>query len=399
MVRFGLRFYDRVSDAFITTAARPGRTAVAGLGTAVSVAAVIVTFGLAATAGQQISSRFDAFRATQVIVTDSDHASEDSFLDKGSLDRMAGLNGIIVLGTFQVIEQNAEIAATERAAILSPRLVPVVAASAGGLEAAGVKVTGRSFDTGFDNRPAHVALVSRSVLADLGLPEETALRSAVLLQGVRCALIGVLEDARGRPDLMRSIVVPSSLAPMWVSPEKGPVEVFVKTVGGAAEMIGKQAPLALRPQDPQRATALVPPDPKDFRVGVERDLVIFGLVTGLVGLVVGAMMIGNASFVSVLERRSEIGVLRALGARRSDIAAQVLAEAGITAFLGGVVGACIGVVTVAVISAINGWTPILDLRLTSLAPLAASVTGAVAGLLPARRAAAVPPSVALRTAQ
>jgi putative ABC transport system permease protein len=104
------------------------------------------------------------------------------------------------------------------------------------------------------------------------------------------------------------------------------------------------------------------------------------------------------TLLSVLERVAEIGLRRALGATRGDVAAQFLVESSAVGLLGGLVGTAAGVVLTVAVSAARDWTPVLDLRLAAGAPVLGAVIGLAAGTYPAWRASAVHPIDALRSA-
>jgi putative ABC transport system permease protein len=125
-----------------------------------------------------------------------------------------------------------------------------------------------------------------------------------------------------------------------------------------------------------------------------------GLFLGLsaVALLIGAVGIANIMVISVLERRCEIGLRRALGARRGQIRSQFLSEAMILAALGGIAGVGLGVLATAIYSSIKGWTIVIPVLGWAGGFGAALAIGAVAGLLPAIRAARLSPTEALRTA-
>ncbi len=131
---------------------------------------------------------------------------------------------------------------------------------------------------------------------------------------------------------------------------------------------------------------------------VAADVNALFLVLGGVALLVGALGIANVTLLSVLERVAEIGLRRALGATRRDVAAQFLVESSAVGLLGGLVGTAAGVVLPVAVSAARDWTPVLDLRLAAGAPLLGAVIGLAAGTYPAWRASAVHPIDALRSA-
>ena len=119
----------------------------------------------------------------------------------------------------------------------------------------------------------------------------------------------------------------------------------------------------------------------------------FGL--GAVSLLVGAIGVGNVMLISVLERRSEIGLRRALGATKGHIRIQFLSEAMLLALLGGAAGAGAGAAAVAVYAHVKGWAVDIPPQAWAGGLAAALVIGAAAGLWPAIRAARLSPTQAL----
>jgi putative ABC transport system permease protein len=126
------------------------------------------------------------------------------------------------------------------------------------------------------------------------------------------------------------------------------------------------------------------------------DSLFLGL--GAVALIVGAIGVANIMIVSVLERRSEIGLRRALGATEGQIRAQFLGESILLAVIGGVIGVAGGVAATAVYAISKGWAVVVPVEAWAGGIASAILIGALAGLLPAVRASRLPPTVALRTA-
>ena len=125
-----------------------------------------------------------------------------------------------------------------------------------------------------------------------------------------------------------------------------------------------------------------------------------GLFLGLgaVALLVGGVGVANIMVISVLERRSEIGLRRALGATRRNIRTQFLLEAILLALLGGTVGVAVGTLATAIYATAKHWAIIVPPLAWAGGFGAAIAIGAIAGLLPALRAARLSPTDALRTA-
>jgi macrolide transport system ATP-binding/permease protein len=176
----------------------------------------------------------------------------------------------------------------------------------------------------------------------------------------------------------------------------GPGSVIIETRIGATSLIVRQAPWALRPDDPSVLKVESPPEPQRVRDAVQSDLNVMFLLLGGLSLIVGAIGIGNIMLVSVLERMGEIGLRRAIGATRGHIAAQFLLESASLGIIGGILGASLGVLIVVAVSAYQVWTPVLDAAAPLLAPLVGGAIGLVSGVYPALRAARLEPVEAFR---
>jgi putative ABC transport system permease protein len=118
----------------------------------------------------------------------------------------------------------------------------------------------------------------------------------------------------------------------------------------------------------------------------------------VVALIVGAIGVANIMIISVLERRSEIGLRRALGATNGQIRAQFLSESILLAIIGGAVGVLGGAVATAVYASSKSWAVVIPIEAWAGGIASAILIGAFAGLMPAVRASRMPPTVALRTA-
>jgi len=116
-----------------------------------------------------------------------------------------------------------------------------------------------------------------------------------------------------------------------------------------------------------------------------------------VALLVGGLGIANVMVIAVLERRGEIGLRRALGARRGDVAAQFVVEAALLAAAGGTAGALLGGFATAVYAMARHWQTVVPVPVLLAAVAAAVAVGVLAGLYPALRAARLSPAEALRS--
>ena len=128
---------------------------------------------------------------------------------------------------------------------------------------------------------------------------------------------------------------------------------------------------------------------------IDSSVLIGFLGLGAVALLVGAVGVANIMIISVLERRQEIGLRRALGATRVQIRIQFLSEAILLSLIGGIAGVLMGVISTAVYARTKGWTIVIPAEAWAGGLAAALAIGAIAGLLPAIRAARLSPTEAL----
>jgi putative ABC transport system permease protein len=151
------------------------------------------------------------------------------------------------------------------------------------------------------------------------------------------------------------------------------------------------------PQNPNEVAVSRPSDALAANQATDTTLTALLLGPGAVALLVGGVGVANTMVISVLERRPEIGLRRALGATRGHIRTQFLAESLLLSALGGLGGALLGIAVTAGYAAYQHWPAVVPLWATTGGLLATLVIGACAGLYPAWRAARMPPTDALIT--
>ncbi len=406
--RSRLRLLDTIDEMLAGVLARPARAMLTTLGTVIGLASLVATLGISGTAGNQIVSRFDELSATQVSVRPAQNQSGGGGQSSGRpaastalpwnvearLDR---LNGVVASGAVADVSKPGQVRTVPISdpTVSSARTVPVIAASSGVLDAVRGRIsTGRWFDEGHVERSDPVAVIGANLASDLGIGD-LAREPGIFVGEHFYVVIGVIDEAERDPGFLTSVIVPHSVAAEDFDVTK-PDRVIIDVELGAADLIAAQAPIALSPNDPSALRASAPASPTTSQDGVESDVNSLFLLLGLISLVVGAIGIANVTLVTVMERTGEIGLRRALGAKRRHIAGQFLGESVAMGLVGGILGASIGIICVVVVSAANAWTPVLDMRLALAAPPAGALVGLVAGLYPAIRASRMEPVDALR---
>jgi putative ABC transport system permease protein len=397
-----LRARDLGSEALAGLLQRPGRAALTALGTILGIGGFVAIVGLSQTAAGQIGKDFSLQDATQVTVNDRG-ASGTSVptLDfpMNADARVEHIRGVIAAGVWWAVNfSKAAVTSLPPGAGGANVGLPVTAASPGALVASGAKIlAGVLFNQFHEATAQNVVVLGRTAATQLDI-SNLVNQPAIFIDGQPFTVIGILATDSRLPQMNLGVTVPESTAlRLWGPPEPySPAQMLIHTRLGAAQVVARQAAVALRPDDPKLLSASAPVNPTQLKHSVTASLNSVFLALAGIALLVGSVGIANTTLVAVLERSGEIGLRRALGARPRHIAIQFLAESSALGLFGGLVGACLAVFTIVAVTIYERWTALLDPRIVLAAPAAGAVIGLLAGLYPALRASSIEPADALR---
>jgi putative ABC transport system permease protein len=208
---------------------------------------------------------------------------------------------------------------------------------------------------------------------------------------------GILKPAALTPEIDDSVLVGFPAAERYLDFDGNPTTIYLRAV--TSEVAAVDAVLAdtANPEAPNEVDVSQPSAALVAQADAQGALNGLVLALGAVALLIGAVGVANIMVISVLERRSEIGLRRALGATKVHIRTQFLAETMLLGLLGGAAGAVLGVISTAVYASTKHWTVVIPPLAWGGGLVAAVIIGGLAGLLPALRAARMSPTEALRT--
>jgi putative ABC transport system permease protein len=207
---------------------------------------------------------------------------------------------------------------------------------------------------------------------------------------------GVMAPAALEPSLSAEVLVSLPVAERDFGIKPQPSEIYLRTGQNDVEGVANLLAATANPREPSGVSVNRPSNLLEARAAAKDQFTTLLLGLGAVALLVGAIGIANIMVISVLERRGEIGLRRALGATRLHISVQFLAESALLAAIGGLAGLALGASATDIYAATKHEPFVIPLYALIAAPAAGLAIGALAGLYPAAKAARLSPTEALR---
>jgi putative ABC transport system permease protein len=380
------------------------RAALSALGIAIGVAAIVAVLGLSSSSQAGLLSEIQALGTNLLTATNG-----QTFTGQTA---QLPLAAPAMISRIRPVQQVADTGTVSSANVYRSPLIPSIDTNALQVKAASLNLLPVIATTLAQGSYLNAATATQPV-AVLGAAAAQRLGIDRVYPGERICLAnqwfyvrGILNSAVLAPEIDTSVLIGYPAAERYLNYHTitngkltvgPPSTIYVRAqtsqVGAVQSVLGATA----NPENPNEVNVSQPSSALTAQADAKGAFNGLFLGLGAVALLVGAVGVANIMIISVLERRSEIGLRRALGATRGQIRTQFLTEAIMLALLGGASGVAAGALATIVYASTKGWAVVIPTEAWAGGIAAAIAIGALAGLLPAIRAARLSPTEALRT--
>ncbi|WP_344292128.1 ABC transporter permease [Streptomyces synnematoformans] len=386
---------DVVRGGAVGLRTRPLRAVLSALGIAIGIAAMVAVVGISSSSRADLDRTLDSLGTNLLTVSPGRTMSgAEAKLPLRAEDMVARIGPVASVSAIgEVADTN--VYRTDR----------IPEAETGGLATYAVRTdlratTGARLHAGTWLNAAtarHPAVVLGATAAERLGVGRAAPEVRVLVGGEWFTVVGILRPAPLAPELDVAALVGWPAAQDRLGFDGHATTVYTRSADADVAAVRSVLGATANPAAPNEVEVSRPSDALAAKRAAGEAFTRLLLGVGAVALLVGGVGVANTMVISVLERRTEIGLRRALGATRGHVRTQFLAESLLLSALGGTAGALLGAAVTASYAASQGWPPVIP-PWTLAGGLAATVTvGALAGLYPALHASRLPPTTALAT--
>jgi putative ABC transport system permease protein len=370
------------------------RAMLSALGIAIGIGAMVAVVGVSASSQANLLSTIDRLGTNLLTVTPgTTFFGANEVLPSTAIPmihHMANINQVSAVYTVP----NANVFRTPFVPSTQTGGIGVAATDLGLVKAMNSSVaSGQFFNAASANEPTVV--LGAAAAAGLQIEKVTG-HIQLFVGGTWFTVIGILNSMTLDTTLDNDVFIGLPAAERLFQVQPSPSEIYVRANVNDVNSVSSLLAATADPQNASGVNVSQPSNVLEARAAAKGQFTTLLLGLGAVALLVGAIGIANIMVISVLERRGEIGLRRALGATRRHISTQFLAESALLAALGGVAGLLFGAVATWVYSVAQNEPWVVPVYALIAAPAAGLVIGAVAGLYPAAKAARLSPTEALR---
>ncbi len=395
IARRNLRPLDLGRLASVGLRTRKLRAGLSALGIAIGVAAIVAVLGLSSSSQAGLLSEIDQLGTNMLTVQNGQTLfGEPAELPKTAPAMIGRIAGVTAVQSTAYVP-NIDAFRSQLIPSIDTNALSVQAASLGLLHATGDTLAHGSFlNAATATEPVAVlgALAAQRLGIDRVYPGER-----ILVGNQWFYVAGILTPAVLAPRIDASVLVGYPAAKTYLGSDGHPSTIYVRAQTDSVDAVQALLASTANPEGPSQVNVSQPSQALVARADAQSALNDLFLGLGAVALLVGAVGVANIMIISVLERRSEIGLRRALGATKGHIRVQFLSEAILLSILGGAVGVILGILSTAVYAHTKGWATVIPIEAWAGGFAATLIIGAAAGLLPALRAARMSPTQALWT--
>ena len=396
-----LRVADLARLAATGLRTRKLRAALSALGIAIGVAAIVAVLGLSSSSAAGLNAEIAALGTNLLTVQNGNSLSgqpaELPLYTPSMIGRLPGVYAVQSTGS-----TNASAYRSPLIPSANTNALTVDAATLGLPATAGTSLAqGEYLNAGTRNEPVCVlgAAAAQLLGIDKIFPGERIWITGTSANGggMWLYVAGILKPDILSPGIDSSVLAGFPFAQKHLGFNGHPTTIYLKATTSQVNRVDSLLAAQAYPEDPSSVTVSQPSSALVAQADAKAAFNTLFLGLGTVALLVGAIGVANIMVISVLERRSEIGLRRALGATRGHIRIQFLSEAIVLALIGGAAGVGVGIAATATYAHVKGWTTAIPADAWAGGLAAALVIGALAGLLPALKAARLSPTEALWT--
>ncbi len=388
-----VRPVDLLREGSLGLRTRRLRAALSALGVAIGIASMVAVLGISSSSKADLLSALDRLGTNLLTLTPG-----QSFLGGTAHIPAAAPSKLNALG---IVQRASAVAAVDATVRRSPYVdeeqtngIGTYAGEPGLARTLGATMAQGRFLTRADRRYPTVVLGAVAARR-LGITRVGSGRQ-VWIGDNWFTVVGILEPLTLAPELDRGALIGLPVARSLFGTKPQPTQVYVRTDPDRVEEAAEILPANADPEHPENVSVSRPSDALAAKAKARNAFTSLFLGLGAVALLVGGVGIANVMVISVVERRSEIGLRRALGATRRHIGGQFVCESLLLSLLGGAVGALLGTATTVAFALSQGWQAVVPPAAIAGGVAAALAIGAAAGLYPAVRAARLSPTEALR---